>query len=82
MKNGLIRIGMPGKFDPTFALFKQHRKTGQVPRYVYLVVLLDSSKRVKKTPGFYNPLDAEKFVFKNRSRLINELFEQIVLVNS
>lgn len=79
--NGLIYIGQPGKFDPIFALFKQHRKSGQVPRYVYLIVWKASALKVKRTPGFYDPLKAERFVKKNRIKLIDELFEQIVLVN-
>lgn len=81
MPNDIIRIGRPGKFDPTFGLKKQYRRKGQNPRHVYIPIWLETGKKVKGLKGYLDPIYVEKIITERRKELIDKEFENILLVN-
>ena len=77
--DNVVRVGMPGKFDPTFGLVSfthihlSHR--------VFAIVWRDTGERVLGIGCFVDPTHAEDYVKKHRKELIDKEFEQILLVN-
>lgn len=79
MQTAIMKIGKPGKFDPTFGLIKYHHPLLSEP--LYMIVCLGSADPIVGVGSFFDPISAENYVEKHRKALIDKEFEKSFLIN-